>query len=237
MRLITSAIVGTALTLATPVLAKDKAWYIGVEGGPTVIKDINFDIGTTRSAARTDLDAGFDVDAIVGYDFGAFRLEAEVGYRDAKNIRYNSLVSIPGYGGPANVPFGITGRTNSLSLMMNGLFEFGDPDELQGFAGGGVGVAKVRIPEYTANGIVPIIRGSDTVIAYQLFAGGRLPVSPNIDLSLKYRYASTGTIGIDDALGRRNAFTLPSHSFLFGFTFNFASPVQEPNPNPTDEVM
>ena len=90
MRKLAIAMALASTAIAGPALARDKAWYIGVEGGASIVEDISFDIGTVKGAAKADLKNAYDVDGIIGYDFGAFRLEAEVGYKEAKNDAYTS---------------------------------------------------------------------------------------------------------------------------------------------------
>ena len=87
MRKLAVAVALASTALATPALARDKAWYVGVEGGAMIVEDIHFDITTgattTKDAAQVDHDYGYDVGGNVGYDFGMFRVEAEVAYKSA----------------------------------------------------------------------------------------------------------------------------------------------------------
>ncbi|MCP4637799.1 MAG: flagellar motor protein MotB, partial [Methyloversatilis sp.] len=63
---VTLALATTALS--TPALARDDAWYVGVEGGAMLVEDIKFDVGTAKQAATVHHKAGWDADAVVGYD-------------------------------------------------------------------------------------------------------------------------------------------------------------------------
>src|SRR3546814_5475750 len=63
------------------------------------------------------------IDGVIGYDFGAFRAEAEVGYRRA-TIDHFSL---------DGVRAGTKSNNSALSFMLNGLLDFGPDDGLQGF--------------------------------------------------------------------------------------------------------
>ncbi|KAK0330893.1 hypothetical protein LTR94_031042, partial [Friedmanniomyces endolithicus] len=143
------ALASTAL--ATPALARDKAWYVGVEGGAMIVEDIDYSItGTAASRSGTgtvDHDYGYDVDGVIGYDFGAFRLETEVGYRSATVDGYRNTGQTPN-SGTTQIAAGtydyFGGRTSALSFMVNGLLDFGPDDGLQGFVGGGAGVARVK---------------------------------------------------------------------------------------------
>ena len=83
MRKLALAMALASTAIATPALARDDAWYVGVEGGVMIVEDLDLDIGTTANAATVDHDYGYDFDAVIGYDFGGFRAEAEVGYKGA----------------------------------------------------------------------------------------------------------------------------------------------------------
>ena len=69
--------------LASPALARDGAWYVGVEAGPMIVEDTDFDIGQTGDVTSVDYDYGFDAGGVVGYDFGPVRIEAEARYAEA----------------------------------------------------------------------------------------------------------------------------------------------------------
>lgn len=85
------ALASTAL--ATSAFARNDAWYIGVEGGPSIVEDISLDIGALNNAGTVDHKTGYDVDGIIGYDFGGFRLESEVGYKTAGVNNYSSTTT------------------------------------------------------------------------------------------------------------------------------------------------
>ena len=76
MRKLAVAMALASTALATPALARDDTWYVGVEGGAMIVEDIRFNIGTTANANAIDHNYGYDVDGVIGYDIGRFRLEA-----------------------------------------------------------------------------------------------------------------------------------------------------------------
>jgi hypothetical protein len=90
---VTLALATTALS--TPALARDDAWYVGVEGGAMLVEDIDWDVGAAIDSVTTDHRAGFDVGGTVGYDLGPVRLEAEVGYRAANVTGLRSTTTLP----------------------------------------------------------------------------------------------------------------------------------------------
>src|SRR5687768_4869294 len=95
-------IIGLALAstaLSAPAFARDGAGYFEFDGGVMKLEDIDFDIDTTDDAVQIDTDDwGYDFGAILGYDFGGFRLEGEVGYRGVAQDELTSTVRIPATG-------------------------------------------------------------------------------------------------------------------------------------------
>src|SRR3954468_20590536 len=98
---ITVALASTAL--ATPAVAKDHSVYVGLEGGVMWVEDSPFNIADAHTNPQFNVDhkTGYDVDAIAGYDFGAVRIEAEVGYKRASIDTVNSLDTTYGASGHA----------------------------------------------------------------------------------------------------------------------------------------
>ena len=220
------ALASTAI-VATPALARDKSWYVGVEGGAMIVEDVKFDINSIKGASTADHRYGYDVDGVIGYDLGMFRIETEVGYKSADVNGYRSTVTTPG-GFPAGSYGGARGRSSALSFMVNGLLDFGDSDEVQGFVGGGVGVARVK--EGVSLGASRFLNDSDTVFAYQGIAGIRAPISKNVDVSLKYRFFTADNVKLVDIAGSSYASKFRTHSLLGGLTYNFGEPAPPPPP-------
>jgi outer membrane protein OmpA-like peptidoglycan-associated protein/opacity protein-like surface antigen len=230
--------------LASPALARDDSWYIEADAGAMIVEDSSFDIGTTANAMTVDHQYGYDMGGIIGYDFGGFRLEAEASFREADPDNLTSTVRI----GAATVATGfgpglgsynyVAGDVNALSFMVNGMLDFGEDDGLQGFIGGGVGVARVD-HQYSINSIGPgVIDDSDTGFAWQAIAGVRAPISDSWDVGLKYRFFNVDNVDLVDTAGRANSTRFRSHSLLGTLTYNFGgapevAPPPPPAPVPT----
>ncbi|HZV57090.1 MAG TPA: outer membrane beta-barrel protein, partial [Sphingobium sp.] len=190
--------------MASPSLAKDKSWYVGADIGAMLVEgwQTSFSNGVTANTSRK---TGYDADVNFGYDFGTFRLEAEYAHKKANNKATsfsNSLAELPG------------GMVRVDSVMLNGLVDVGPDDGVQGFFGGGIGVARSRIS-------LPTTRDSDSGLAWQLLAGLRLPVTERVDVSLKYRLFMHPNIHLvsDTALNAKTS--VRSHSALLGIAYNF----------------
>ncbi len=233
MRKLAIAAVLASTAMATPALARNDAWYIGVEGGPTIVEKLDIDIANVGGQASARQRNGYDVDGIIGYDFGGFRLEAEVGYKEARLKSYNSLVAVP-VENPAFAPAGNysnpAGRTSALSFMVNGLVDFGDEDAISGYIGGGVGVARVKLSEYRLRNGANFLNDSDTGFAYQGIAGIRAPLTDHIDVGLKYRFFNADKVDLVNTRGVAERTRFRSHSILGSLVYNFGAPPAPPPP-------
>ena len=207
--------------LAAPAYAREGALYVEGQFGPMLVQDIDFDIGAigsgaTNTGATLDSKYGFDGGGIVGYDFGSFRVEAEASYRRANAETITS----------DNYTFDVSWRSSVRSFMVNGLADFGLDDGLQGFAGGGVGVGRVR---YRLPGLIDDV---DNRFAWQLLAGVRVPVTNNIDIGLRYRFFNVNNTRFIDTTGDQVRANWRSHSLLGTVAFNFGGRVEEVLPPP-----
>lgn len=240
MRKLAVVVALASTALASPALARDKAWYVGADFGGMIVEDINFNIASATpgltGTSTVNHDYGWDSDGVIGYDFGGFRLEAEVGYRTATVDSYQPTALTPINGGYAVAgTYGYAGgRSSALSFMLNGLLDFGPDDGLQGFLGGGAGVARVK-SRIDLNNSGSTLDDSDTVFAWQAIAGVRAPLTSHVDVSLKYRFFNADNVKITDVSGRVWDGRFRSHSILGGLIFNFGAPAPAPTPVPTPE--
>ncbi len=235
MRKMAIAVALASTAMAAPALARNDAWYIGVEGGAMIVEDINFKLANTSTQIlNSNQRLGYDVDGIIGYDFGGFRMEAEVGYKQANIEGHTTSVALAGIPAGVYTKTRSFGTTSALSFMLNGLLDFGDDDGLNGFVGGGVGVARVKFSKY---GITPttLLDDSDTGFAYQALAGVRAPLSDNVDVGLKYRFFNADKVNVVARTGAGLDTRFRSHSILGSLIYNFgekAEPMAPPPPPP-----
>ena len=235
---ILAALASTAL--AAPAFARDNAWYVGAEGGGMLLEDLKFDVSPvlpiTGGQTTVDSKVGFDVDGIIGYDFGMFRLEGEVGY---KRNRVNSITTGPsrtpanigGVGAPPATYPDASGKNSALSFMVNGLLDFGGEEGFSGYVGGGAGVARVKFSGYNVSGD-DFLNDSDSKFAWQAIAGVRYPVTTNVDVGVKYRFFNVRNVKVFDRLGAEYEGNWRSHSVLLSLVYNFGEPAAPPPPPP-----
>ncbi len=246
MRKLAISLALASTALASPALARDDQWYVGVDGGAMIVEDFSMLVTPPAKTGVMDTDIGYDFGGVVGYDFGGFRLESEVSYReaDAKTVTGSAAGVFTANGNlplPA-VSWPVNGDGNALSFMVNGLLDFGADDGLQGFVGGGVGVARVDI-HHIAWG-APGLNDSDTGFAWQALAGVRAPLSDSWDIGLKYRMFNVDNVDLVDGAGHSVSTKWRSHSLMGSLVYNFGgepAPVQEvvapPPPPQVEEVI
>src|SRR3546814_20147107 len=111
--------------------------------------------------------------------------------------------------------------------MPNGRRYFGDDDGVQGFVGGGVGVARVKA-NYALSTGGSFLDDSDTVFAWQGLAGVRAPLSDHLDVTFKYRFFNADNVKYVDVTNRDFEGRFRSHSVLGGLTYNFGAPPPPP---------
>ena len=227
MRKLAIVVALSSTVLATPALARDGAWYVGGDFGAMIVEDVRFDVGTTQDAIIVDHEYGYDGALFVGYDLGAFRLEAEVAYKRADIDGLATTIALPGSAGPG-LPVAQTfsdaggGNTTALSFMINGLLDFGDDDGVSGFVGGGVGIARVNFNNqrrFSNQGA--FLDDSDSRFAWQVVAGVRQAISDGVDVTLRYRFFNVADIETVGFNGADFSTRLRTHSLLGGLTFNF----------------
>ena len=124
MRKIAMGMALASTALASPALAKEGAWYVGVDAGLMKVDGSTIN----RDGPELDHDEGSDFGLVVGHDFGGFRLETELSQKEASLEALGSFVA--------------AGKTSHTSFMLNGMFDFGPDDGLQGFFGAGIGIAR-----------------------------------------------------------------------------------------------
>ena len=244
--MIAAALVSTCI--ASPVLASDAGPYVGVHAG--VLKAQRLKLEFTNglidvvNGEQLSHKTGYDIDGVLGYNAGLFRVEAEFGY---KHARLKNAVLAPAamsalFLSPVTTTIApaATGRSSVLSAMINGLVNIGSRDGPNVALGAGIGGARAK---YNA-GLVPSTALSFTSqarkMAWQAIAELRYPVSPSIDASLKARYFQTGKFDFGPFCQTTCTTARPydlhgsykSTSLLAGLIFNFGASAAPPPPPP-----
>ena len=223
--------------ISTPALARDGSPYVGIEGGVVMsdeaFLDVDLDGTEFQSGLNYDYKLGLEADIIAGYDFGLIRAEGELAYK--RMATENATLSGPLQGAigaivgapvtEEDVDFG--DRATVTSAMANLLLDFGGDTGVGVYAGGGLGLARVKM-----------FGDRDSNWAWQAIAGVRTAIAPQIELGLKYRYFNSRELNFSDSFddGAGDPFDvgingrLKTHSLLASLIYNFAPPPPPPPP-------
>ena len=232
--------------ITSPALAAADGPYIGVEGGATIPQSTDLDVilnntsvspvvtTTYTDGYNVHYKTGWNVDAIAGYKFGLFRLEAEGGYQRApvKSVDVNSTL-LTDVGTAAGVTatasdLGLGTKMGVTYLTANALLDGDFGGGFGGYAGGGVGRAWASFSG-----------DKDNAMAFTGIAGLRYALSPNVDAGVKYQYLHTGKLDFGDAFTVNGTnFTTSargnydSHNILASLVYNFNARGEAPLPEP-----
>ena len=216
--------------ISAPATARDRSFYVGLEGGTLSGRSNDIDdfveYTTVQSPAtplapagpvdvefddvfRNHYKKGYDIDAVAGYDFGFFRLVAELGRKRAsiKNIvpddigdsffaSLNTVLNRPSEAPDPGAPglpaltagdFDLDGNVTTMSAMINGLVDIGIAHGFSVYGGAGYGRSRIKA-----------FGEKESAWAWQKIFGARYAISPSIDLGVKYRYFASGAVALKD---------------------------------------
>ena len=216
----------TTALIGCPAFAQETGLYVGGHLGAVVSAETDQDYtpgagaGTTGNIS-TDHELGVDGSAFVGYDFGAFRVEAEAGYMSAGIEGFTSNFLTPGP--TAAGSHSASGDVKARRVMVNAMFDVGGFNDFAFFIGGGAGVAKFEVSGMASSGSSAALddEDSDWRFAWQGIAGVRKPLTSNIDAHVRYRYFNVSDAEMTGFGGRAVTTELTTHSVEAGITFNF----------------
>ena len=225
--------------LASPAAARDRSAYFGIEVGGLQVTDTDVDFDFDGEIDEEFLD-GFDIehklgvdgDLIAGYDFGMFRLEAELGYKRSHHDEYSVDLDLSDE--DEDDIADAAGRSSVYSLMANAMVDVGDDEGVNFYAGAGIGYAQV-VHLVNPDGDGDRFKVKDRGLAWQLIAGVRFAASQYFDVGLKYRYFNANDVSDsfdfdEEEIGFDTDYK--SHSLLVSLIHNFNAPTAPPPPPP-----
>ena len=102
--------------------------------------------------------------------------------------------------------------------MVNGYFEIPTGGRWKPFVTGGLGMARVEMNDFNAEGSATADwSGDDTVMAWQVGAGVGYAINERTTVELKYRYFATDDAEFDDG----SELEFESHNIYLGLRFTF----------------
>jgi len=167
---------------------------------------------------EVEFDPGINIGGTGGYDFGYFRFEGEISYRnseissitDQNGVKYRRA----------------DGNLGVAAFMTNAFFDLHNASRVTPYLGGGIGFATLQLSDtYGTDQTSARWRlydeGDDTVFAYQVGAGVDIAINRRFSLDLGYRYFGTDTAKINEDSAWVNSLKFESHNVAVGFRVNF----------------
>jgi len=219
---ISSAILvaGVLAGLGGAASAETDGWYFGAEAGANFAQKMKFN--ALANTWQQTQDPGYAILGQVGYGFGQWRLEGELGWR------HNELDKFT-YAGGSPSP---SGAVQGVNMMFNVLYDFKTDTPWTPYLGAGIGGMNVQEDNVIAGG-TKITNGSDTAFAYQGIAGIAYAVTDTLSLRADYHYMRTekATVNVDSQFGGGQAQgPYTSHTVAVGFIVKFPAAAPAPAP-------
>ncbi|WP_419176872.1 outer membrane protein [Desulfosediminicola sp.] len=205
-RTMITAAAGTLLLISSSMVSAQSGPYTSIHFGMAIPDDTD----TSWSGvplATVSADSGYAMTGALGYDFGGFRLESELGYQG------NSIdtARVGGLSLPAS------GDMTIYSGLLNLYVDFRNESNITPYITAGMGLAHVAMDSFDVAGIVSSTsKYTDTVMIGQVGGGLEMAVNENLALDVRYRYMMTE----EAHLGYLNS-ELSSHNVYAGLRFKF----------------
>jgi len=155
------------------------------------------------AGAEAEFDEGYNVTGAVGYDYGDWRSEMEVTYRN------NDLDNVTGLATAG-------GEVQSTAFMVNGYYDIPVNAPVKPYVGAGIGLAHVNAKDLTAGGVT-FADEDDNVFAYQAMAGVEYAMGPQVDLFTEYKYFATEDVDLGGGAEMDN----DNHTVTAGVKYSF----------------
>lgn len=190
--------------LATPALAQDGHWYMGLKGGVDAGPDA--DVTGLNVPISISTETGAAVLWTVGRDFGGLRVESELSWRR------NDLDQVTGPGGSVSAG----GSLRNFAWMVNGIYEVPMTNLFTPFLLGGIGLARIEGEVTSIAGYDVAVDDDETSFAYQVGAGVEYLLSKDFAFEVSYRFFGTPTVTFSDVDVNNT-----HHTGLVGLTLAF----------------
>jgi outer membrane protein OmpA-like peptidoglycan-associated protein len=210
-------------------------FYIQGFGGANWVDDMNLTAssGVAPANATLSFDTGYGIGGAVGYDWGQFRVEGEIAYRD------NDLDGATG--SPLATFPPTSGDVSAFTIMANAYLDVENDSALTPYLGAGIGAGQVDLT-YSSGGTT-LIDDDGWGFAAQGIAGVSYAVSDQVDVFAEGRVLSIFDTSLSGSSGQLDITSATvdddylSYGAFAGLRINFGAPapMAEPQPAPAPE--
>lgn len=170
---------------------------------------------------QVQYDAGLNIGATAGYDFGYVRVEGELSYKRGEISTVTDRDSDTRY-------VNMDGHIGATAMMVNTFFDLHNESPITPYLGGGIGVAKLNLSD--AKGVDATTGAlnyhvfhsdDDNVFAYQVGAGVEVGLSRHLSLDMGYRYFATSRASFNKDWPNTTALKFQSHNAAVALRVKF----------------
>lgn len=216
MKLRTTLLAATALALASSASAAN-GWYMSLGAGWNQLTDSDYSVGPGGSTytGNTEHESGYIIAGAVGYDWGRWRAEFEVAYRD------NNIDCTTQSGSGVCGSVGSNEGVWELSQMVNVLYDIPLGGRFSASVGAGVGGVLVVADQGIINWASSEPNLDDYVVAGQLIAQVGYDLSDRWQIYADYRYLlADDPEGFSPQAAAPVVWEKSDHSVLIGMRFD-----------------
>ncbi len=164
------------------------------------------DLKYTSASVDAEYDNGYGGAVLIGYDYGALRLELEGAYRSSSVEGLKPFVAAKG-------------DLDIQTLLLNAYYDIDTGSYLTPYLGAGVGWAEVSLDGINGDGTL-LVDDDDSVLAGQVAAGFQFRLNSTISLDVGYRFLMTDDPSMKSALGKVDT-EIRSHVVAVGIQYRF----------------
>lgn len=226
-RILTAALL---VALAVPALGtaaplRTGGYMSGYIGTSVPLKaDVTTEVFSSGSTYndRVEYDPGINIGLTGGYNFGYFRLEGELSYKDNEVTEITDRSDGYRYRNP-------DGDISVYAMMFNGFADLRNSSTVTPYFGGGIGFASLYLSDtfgtdtrggFTTRDLL-YAEDVDTVFAYQVGGGLEIALNSIVSLDLSYRYFGTTKARFDDDWNNMTDLKYKSHNAGIGLRIKF----------------
>lgn len=169
---------------------------------------------------RIAFDNGVNLGGSGGFDFGFFRMEGEISYKNGEMSSITEQIDQIRF---ANVD----GRVGAYALMFNAFVDLRNPSPVTPYFGGGVGFATLHLSDTfgtdtrTGTRLRLYESDNDSVFAYQVGGGVEIALTTMFSLDIGYRYFNTAKARFNRNGIIPTELKFESHNASVGFRVKF----------------
>ena len=202
----------TALALIVPAVAGQNGFYAGIEGGASFVPTLDgFETVPALFFEKVDVDTGWAIFGTVGYEWGKWRFEGEVGYIN------NKMDQIAFHTGFVSTD---VDDLSQLTLMANTIYDLPISPNLSLALGGGIGLDRLSF-KWPGFGQPGGVEGDDWALAYQGIAGLNYALSDSMDVFANYRFLYVSEFEFTDRINRQHFEDVHTHTLSAGLRYSF----------------